>query len=239
MYNHTSLTDKMNSELKNMQRTAPSADVRADEKVTSSDQELVANLYDASGSPLYFNNHLILSSLCPFHNLPQVDEDIMENVLYPKSEYPLTPNISREDYIKQWLNMFYYNTKLKSQCLVDLPFESFDVAPPALGMKNNPMFNKVRKDLLYYLEKLRQMVYERHGIKKLSINSAYRSPEYNAMIGEVDFDSHIIGCAVDIQGNSSLLDAIEKYAEAIGFGGIGRGQNFVHLDLNTRGRWHY
>ena len=231
--------DKLSSQYNLIKQSSPSRHVRQDEKVTSSDAELVLNLYNASGTPEYVNNRLIISSLCPFNNIPHIDEDILENVISPKSEYPIIPRLSREVYIKQWLNIFYYNSNFRESCLVDLPVELFDVALPSLGIKNNPKFNKVRRDMLYYLKKLQKMVKERHGIKKLSINSAYRSPEYNAMIGEVDFDSHIIGCAVDIQGNPAMLDAIEKYATAIGFGGIGRGSNFIHLDLNTRGTWRY
>lgn len=231
--------DRLLTQHKLVKQSSPSKHVRQDEKVTSPDTELVPTLYNASGTPEYINNRLIISSLCPFNDVPHIDEDILENVVSPKSEYPIIPQLARETYVQQWLNIFYYNSGFREKCLVDLPVDLFDVAIPALGIKNNPNFNKVRRDMLYYLKKLQKVVKEKHGIKKLSINSAYRSPEYNAMIGEVDFDSHIIGCAVDIQGDAGLLNSVEKYAKAIGFGGIGRGSNFIHLDLNTRGTWRY
>jgi uncharacterized protein YcbK (DUF882 family) len=123
--------------------------------------------------------------------------------------------------------------------LVELPYDKYDVAIPSLGIKSNPKFNYIRKDMLFYLNKLYDRLYKDTGIKKLSISSAYRSPEYNTLIGYSDFDSHIIGCAVDITGNSELINKIENYAKVIGFGGIGKGNNIIHLDLNAKSRWTY
>lgn len=236
----TSLIEKLQLEFKNARfNIVNNENKRSNSDVISKDPLLITSYYECSGTPEYENGNLILSSLCPFNNIPKIDEDILENIESLKAQYPLIPSIPREDYIKQWLNIFYYNSSYRDKILVPIPYTKFEVALPSLGIAKNPKFNCIRVDMLQYLEKLYNMIYAKYRYDKIYITSAYRSPEYHALTGCVDFDSHIIGCAVDIQCDGELKKDIERYAETIGFGGIGIGENFIHLDLNGKSKWYY
>ena len=232
--------DQLIVDRKNLIKFVAPNPTRKDEILTGgpSNTEALLKKYDASGSPLY-NNGLIISSLCPFNNTFDVDPEIIENIDMPNEDLPILPHTDRVEYIKSWLNLIWRNEKVLDSMLVELPFSRYEVALPALGIKKNPKFNYVRRDLLFYLDKLFERLVQDTGIKKLHITSAYRSPEYNALIRYSDFDSHIIGCAVDITGNQDLIDKINSYASSIGFGGIGVGKNIIHLDLNAKSNWKY
>lgn len=234
-----SYAEKLQRELKNIRLTTNKEQSRSSEKIKLSKEEDIRDRYECGGTPEYINGNIILSSLCPFNNIAPFDDDIMENIMDIKKQYPIIPGIPREDYIKQWLNIFYYNNNFKDTILKPLPYTKFDVEIPSLGIAKNPQFNCVRADMLYYLEQLYDMIYKKYQLSKIQITSAYRDPEYHAMTGCVDFDSHLIGCAVDIQCIGALKNDIERYAEAIGFGGIGIGKNFIHLDLNSKCKWYY
>jgi len=83
-------------------------------------------------------------------------------------------------------------------------------------------------NLLIILDKMRH----RAGIP-LKINSAYRSPEYNATLKNSSKTSaHCLGKAVDI----SATDSISRYKileAAVHFGiqRIGISRNFIHIDI--------
>lgn len=69
---------------------------------------------------------------------------------------------------------------------------------------------------------------------KINISSAYRTSSYNRKVGGVANSQHIYGLAADItiSDSSKLLEAA-RYAEKIGFTGIGlddKYQKFLHLD---------
>lgn len=76
--------------------------------------------------------------------------------------------------------------------------------------------------------------------KSVNINSAYRTPSYNAKIGGVSNSQHICGTAADICIYGIEPLKIAEYAEYImkGFGGIGLYKTFVHIDVRKkRARW--
>ena len=69
---------------------------------------------------------------------------------------------------------------------------------------------------------------------KINISSAYRTSSYNRKVGGVANSQHLYGLAADvtISDSSKLLEAA-RYAEKIGFTGIGlddKYQKFLHLD---------
>ena len=233
------LEDRLALEFKNARFNTNIKNKRSNEIINLKDPDEIMSYYECSGTPEYENGSIILSSLCPFNNIPKPDEDILENINTLKSNYPIIPSIPRGDYIKQWLNIFYYNSKYRDSILVPMPYTKFEVALPILGIEKNPKFNHIRKDMLAYLEILYNLIYDKYRLDKIYITSAYRSPEYHALTGNTDFDSHIIGCAVDIQCTGELKKDIERYAETIGFGGIGIGEDFIHLDLNGSSKWYY
>jgi uncharacterized protein YcbK (DUF882 family) len=86
-----------------------------------------------------------------------------------------------------------------------------------------------------------------HFNAPIHINSAYRSPEYNATIpGSSKNSQHILGKAADIVVEGFTPDEV---ADAIEFlistgmvkeGGLGRYNSFTHYDIRgTRARWNY
>lgn len=86
-----------------------------------------------------------------------------------------------------------------------------------------------------------------HFNAPIKINSAYRSPEYNATIpGSSKNSQHVLGKAADIVVKGYTPDEV---ADAIEFlistgmikeGGVGRYNSFTHYDIRgERARWNY
>lgn len=86
-----------------------------------------------------------------------------------------------------------------------------------------------------------------HFNAPVKINSAYRSPEYNATIpGSSKNSQHVLGKAADIvvEGYTpdEVADAIEFLIDTgmIKQGGLGRYNSFTHYDIRgERARWNY
>jgi uncharacterized protein YcbK (DUF882 family) len=74
----------------------------------------------------------------------------------------------------------------------------------------------------------------------IAINSAYRCEKHNREVGGVADSWHLL-FATDIRpddGSPVKLGALFELAEAYGFGGIGRYDTFIHLDLRPEhARW--
>jgi hypothetical protein len=79
--------------------------------------------------------------------------------------------------------------------------------------------------------------------KVLTINSAYRSPEYNRNIGGASRSMHMTGLALDVS-MAGFSDEDKRnfirIASQEGFSGIAYypGSNFMHIDLGTRRSWN-
>ena len=74
----------------------------------------------------------------------------------------------------------------------------------------------------------------------ITLNSAYRTPEYNASVGGARNSMHVQRKAVDIQwGTSNVqarVDMIQKAIDA-GFTGIGCYNGFIHVDIGAKRQW--
>lgn len=87
--------------------------------------------------------------------------------------------------------------------------------------------------LITKLEKLRKVV----G-KPITITSGYRSPEYNKKIGGATKSQHILGKAADIKVQGLTPSEVAKFAEKVGFGGIGIYDSWIHVDVREgHARW--
>ena len=74
----------------------------------------------------------------------------------------------------------------------------------------------------------------------ITLNSAYRTPAYNASVGGARNSMHVQRKAIDIQwGTSSVqgrVDMIQKAIDA-GFTGIGCYNSFMHVDIGGKRQW--
>ncbi|MBQ7985688.1 MAG: DUF882 domain-containing protein, partial [Clostridia bacterium] len=89
--------------------------------------------------------------------------------------------------------------------------------------------------LVEVLQKIRD-----HFGKAVTINSAYRNPNYNKKIGGVSNSQHTKGTAADIVVSGIKCEEVAKYAEYLmaDSGGIGLYNRFVHIDTRAkRSRW--
>lgn len=78
--------------------------------------------------------------------------------------------------------------------------------------------------------------------KTFTINSGYRSPQYNDQVGGAKNSSHKSGLAIDVSMAGMSDEDIRKFirtASQEGFMGIAyySGSNFVHLDMGARRSW--
>lgn len=75
--------------------------------------------------------------------------------------------------------------------------------------------------------------------RPLIVNSAYRSPEYNARIGGATASQHLHGRAFDISMTNQEPARFEAAARAAGFAGFGfyPRNNFVHIDTGPKREW--
>ena len=100
--------------------------------------------------------------------------------------------------------------------------------------KTDPIF--VSLTLVNALECIRE-----HFKKPVYINSAYRNPAYNAMIGGAKRSMHMYGMAADIHINGVTPKQIAEYANTLmpDRGGIGIYDSFCHIDVRaTKARWN-
>lgn len=81
-----------------------------------------------------------------------------------------------------------------------------------------------------------------HFGKSVTINSAYRTPEYNRSkaVGGVDGSQHCYGTAADIKVSGVTPAKVAAYARSImpDWGGVGTYSNFTHIDVReTKSDW--
>jgi len=76
--------------------------------------------------------------------------------------------------------------------------------------------------------------------RPITLNSAYRTPEYNASVGGAKKSLHVQRMAIDVQWPSASqqirVDMIQRAVDA-GFTGIGCYDNFMHLDIGPKRQW--
>lgn len=89
----------------------------------------------------------------------------------------------------------------------------------------------IDEKLVNLLQKLR----DKFGI--INISSAYRTKSYNKKVGGVSNSQHLFGLAADITiSDNGKLEEVARYAEKIGFTGIGLDKNyekFIHVDTRN------
>lgn len=72
----------------------------------------------------------------------------------------------------------------------------------------------------------------------LVLNSAYRSPAWNAQVGGAANSKHMMGIAFDIRNDRDFTrDELVKAARGVGFLGFGNYRSFLHVDLGPARMW--
>lgn len=101
-------------------------------------------------------------------------------------------------------------------------------------LTKNPVssYTKLNKDLLLRLNAIREKLGQ-----KITINSSYRSPEYNKTVpGATSNSRHIKGDALDLRfHDTGLLSSLIK---TFGYNGeLGIYNSFVHIAVGSSGTW--
>jgi len=94
----------------------------------------------------------------------------------------------------------------------------------------------IAQELVEVLQRIRT-----HFGKAVTINSAYRTPDYNKKVGGAASSQHLYGTAADIRIVGVAPKDVAAYAESLLFntGGIGIYNNFVHVDVRkNKSRWN-
>ena len=90
--------------------------------------------------------------------------------------------------------------------------------------------------LVELLQKIRD-----HFGAPITINSAYRTPEYNKKVGGSTYSQHQYGKAADIVVKGVKPADVAAYAEQLmpSYGGVGRYATFTHVDTrDEKSRWN-
>lgn len=93
----------------------------------------------------------------------------------------------------------------------------------------------IHPELAQILQKVRT-----HFGRPVTINSAYRTPEYNKKVGGESLSQHLYGRAADIVVTGVSPKKVAEYAETLlkNRGGIGIYSNFTHIDTRSKkARW--
>lgn len=112
---------------------------------------------------------------------------------------------------------------------------SKDFSVKEFACKNGADTILIDTQLVEILQRIRD-----HFGKSVTINSAYRTPSYNASIGGVRNSQHTKGTASDIVVNGVNPMEVAQYVEYLmpTNGGIGLYKTFTHIDVrSTRARW--
>ena len=98
-------------------------------------------------------------------------------------------------------------------------------------------FDHPHTELIAKLEKLRELC----GHKPLHINSACRCQKHNKAVGGASNSQHVLGKAADVRPPKGMtIEEFAHHAEQAGFGGIGKYNTFVHVDVREgKARWDY
>lgn len=100
--------------------------------------------------------------------------------------------------------------------------------------KDGSKLVKIDSQLLNKLQQLRDII----G-KPIIINSGFRTPEHNKRVRGAENSFHLQGKAADIQVNGITPKQLAKYAEKVGFNGIGVYKTFIHVDVRDyKARWN-
>ena len=87
------------------------------------------------------------------------------------------------------------------------------------------------------MERIRQFF----GNLPITVNSWYRTPEWNRQCGGAKNSQHLLGRAVDFTVHgikpSEVFKRLLPVVKELGIGGLGGYKGFVHVDIGKRRTW--
>lgn len=86
------------------------------------------------------------------------------------------------------------------------------------------------------LPALLQRIRDHFGDRTVTVNSAFRTAAYNEKIGGASKSRHLHGLAADIEVEGIDPRDVANFAETLDVGGIGRYNDFTHVDVYGRDR---
>ncbi|MGH2543013.1 MAG: D-Ala-D-Ala carboxypeptidase family metallohydrolase, partial [Ardenticatenaceae bacterium] len=105
-------------------------------------------------------------------------------------------------------------------------FTSHDGSGFSGGMVDTATVRKNVRRLMYKLEALRKKA----GNQPVTINSGFRSIEWNQYVGGSPNSQHMYGIAADIVVSGNTPSQVREIAKTCGFSGIILYDTFVHVD---------
>ena len=96
-------------------------------------------------------------------------------------------------------------------------------------------FNVIKLEFVRRLQMIRTLIR-----RPLTVVSGCRCVKHNRYVGGATKSRHLRGIAVDVKATGLTPKQIASIARSLGFGGIGIGKTFVHLDFRgTPCEWNY
>lgn len=95
--------------------------------------------------------------------------------------------------------------------------------------------DKILLDTVFVREKLQKI--RDHFGTPVTINSAYRTANYNKTVGGASSSYHMYGRAFDIVVQGHTPEEVAKYAQTLGINGIIQYNSFVHVDSREVRYW--
>jgi len=96
-------------------------------------------------------------------------------------------------------------------------------------------FNAIQIVFVRRLQMIRTLIR-----RPLTVVSGCRCTKHNRYVGGATKSRHLRGIAVDVKATGLTPKQIASIARSLGFGGIGIGKTFVHLDFrSTPCEWKY
>ena len=71
------------------------------------------------------------------------------------------------------------------------------------------------------------------GVLEEEINCGYRCEEHNREVGGEPNSQHLLGTAADVDASEFGVEKLAKWFEELGADGVGRYDNFVHIDTRS------
>lgn len=111
---------------------------------------------------------------------------------------------------------------------------NFKVKEFACNDGSDPVF--VSPELVEVLQKIRD-----HFKAAVTVNSGYRTPDYNKKVDGATYSQHLYGMAADIKVKGIAPKTVATFAETLlpNSGGIGIYPTFTHIDVReVKSRWN-